>query len=139
MVLKEFNVGDEPFKILNVDSKIENLDIAIDITASYRGNAVVDGLIDVGFAKIPIKITNIKIKEVKMRLFLNEFNSDSPPFFSEMKFAFIEDPLPNFDWDLHNLAGFAEIPGFDELILHIIDRKFKKKFVLPHMINIPIL
>ena len=32
MVIREFNIGDEPMKILNVESKIENLDIVIDIT-----------------------------------------------------------------------------------------------------------
>ena len=96
-----------------------------------------DACVDFGFAKIPVKIKHLEIEEAKMRLVINEVNSE-PPFFSEMKFAFIEDPLPKCDWDIHNLAGFAEIPGFDELILHLIEKKFKKRFVLPHMITIPI-
>ena len=140
--LEEFNVtcingspliGNEPVKILDVESKVENnVDMVIDITASYNGNAVLDTLVDVGFAKIPVKITNIRIQEVKMRLFFSQFDSESTehPFFSGLKFAFIENPLPNCDWNFHSLAEIC--------IKHIIERNFNERFVLPHKINIPL-
>jgi len=144
--LEEFNVtfingspfiGNEPVKILDVESKFENNmeDMVIDITASYDGNAVLDTLVDVGFAKIPVKITQIRIQEVKMRIFFSQFDYESTehPFFSGLifsglKFAFVEDPLPNCH--LNNLAGLS--------LIKLIERNFKKRFVLPHRINIPL-
>ena len=105
------SIGNEPVKILNVESKVENnVDMVIDITASYNGNAVLDTLVDVGFAtKIPVKITNIRIEEVKIRLFFSQFDSGSTkyPFLSGLKFAFVEDPLPNCHWNIHNLSSWT--------------------------------
>ena len=87
--------------------------------------------------KTPANITDIKVKEAKMRIILEGFDSEYP-FISKLKFAFIEDPFPNCSWDVHNLAGIAEFPGFDELAMSYLDKKIKKKIVLPAMFSFPI-
>ena len=137
LVLHEFSIGDVSPKLLNIESKIEDTDVIIDCNISYHGNTFINLGFDIKIAEVPAKVDSIKIDQAKMRIILQDCNSRYP-FFSQMKFAFVEDPIPKCDWDIHNLAGIADIPGFDQLILHFISEKFKKKLVLPEMITIPI-
>ena len=137
LVLYEFSIGNVSPKLINIESKIEDKDVIIDCNISYHGNAFINVGFDFKIAEVPAKIEKIKIDQAKMRIILQDCNSRYP-FFSQMKFAFVEDPIPKCNWDIHNLAGIAEIPGFDELMLHFISEKFKKKVVLPEMITIPI-
>ena len=138
--LKEFSIGDIPIEILDVESKIENNDAIIDIVASYHGNALLKTEVDLVtglITKTPANITDIEVREAKMRIILEGFDSEYP-FISKVKFAFIEDPFPNCSWDVHNLAGIADLPGFDELAMSYLDKKIKKKIILPAMFSFPI-
>ena len=135
--LKEFSIGDIPIEILDVESTIENNDAIIDFVASYHGNALIKTQVDLVtglMTEIPAKITDIKLKETRMRILLEGFEPEYP-FISKLKFAFIEDPIQNFSWDIHNLAGIAELPGFEELAIYIIEKKIRKKIVLPAMMS----
>merc|ERR1712079_578245 len=137
LVLYEFSIGDVSPKLINIESKIEDKDVIVDFNISYHGNSFINVGFDFKIADVPAKIDNIKIDLAKIRIILQDCNSRYP-FFSQMKFAFVEDPIPKCNWDTHNLAGIAELPGFDELMLHFISEKLKKIVVLPEMITIPI-
>ena len=135
--LKEFSIGDIPIEILDIESKSENNDSIIDFFASYHGNALINTQVDflAGImTEIPAKVTKMKLKDTKMRIILEGFIPEYP-FISKLKFAFIEDPIPNFSWDIHNLAGIAEIPWFEELVISIIKQKIRKKTLLPAMMT----
>ena len=84
--------------------------------------------------EIPARVTNIELKETKMRILLEGFDPEYP-FISKLKFAFIEDPIRNFSWDIHNLAGIAELPWFEELVISIIKKKIRKTTLLPAMMT----
>ena len=135
--LKEFSIGDIPIEILDVESMIENNDAIIDFVASYHGNALIKTQVDLVtglMTKIPAKITNIQLKETRMRILLEGFQPEYP-FISKLKFAFIEDPIQNFNWDIHNLAGIAELPWFEEFVISLIKKKIRKTTVLPAMMT----
>ena len=137
MDLKEFSIGDIPVEILDIESKTENNDTKIDFVASYHGNALIKTQVDLLagiMTEIPARVTNIELKETKMRILLEGFDPEYP-FISKLKFAFIEDPIPNFSWDIHNLAGIAEIPWFEELVISIIKKKIRKTILLPAMMT----
>ena len=137
MDLKEFSIGDIPIEILDIESKTENNDAKIDFVASYHGNALIKTQVDLLagiMTEIPARVTNIELKETKMRILLEGFDPEYP-FISKLKFAFIEDPIPNFSWDIHNLAGIAEIPWFEELVISIIKKKIRKTILLPAMMT----
>ena len=137
MDLKEFSIGDIPIEILDIESKTENNDAKIDFVASYHGNALIKTQVDLLagiMTEIPARVTNIELKETKMRILLEGFDPEYP-FISKLKFAFIEDPIPNFSWDIHNLAGIAEIPWFEELVISVIKKMIRKKTLLPAMIT----
>ena len=137
MDLKEFSIGDIPVEILDIESKTENNDTKIDFVASYHGNALIKTQVDLLagiMTEIPARVTNIELKETKMRILLEGFDPEYP-FISKLKFAFIEDPIPNFSWDIHNLAGIAEIPWFEELVISVIKKMIRKKTLLPAMIT----
>jgi hypothetical protein len=137
MDLTEFSIGDIPIEILDVESKIENNDPLIDFVACYHGNALIKTQVDLLtgiMTKVPAKVANIQLKETKMRIILEGFDPEYP-FISKLKFAFIEDPFPNFSWDIHNLAGIADLPWFEELVINIIKKRVRKKTVLPAMIT----
>ena len=135
--LKEFSIGDIPIEILDVESIIENNDAIIDFVASYRGNALIKTQVDLVtglMTKIPANITNIQLKETRMRILLEGFQPEYP-FISKLKFAIIEDPIQNFNWDIHNLAGIAELPWFEEFVISLIKKKIRKTTVLPAMMT----
>ena len=135
--LKEFSIGDIPIEILDVESMIENNDAIIDFVASYHGNALIKTQVDLVtglMTEIPAKITDIQLKETRMRILLEGFEPEYP-FISKMKFAFIEDPVQNFSWDIHNLAGIAELPWFEEIVISFIKNKIRKTTVLPAMMT----
>ena len=135
--LKEFSIGDIPIEILDVESMIENNDAIIDFVASYHGNALIKTQVDLVtglMTKIPANITNIQLKETRMRILLEGFQPEYP-FISKLKFAFIEDPIQNFNWDIHNLAGIAELPWFEEIVISFIKNKIRKTTVLPAMMT----
>ena len=135
--LKEFSIGDTPIEILDVESTIENNDAIIDFVASYHGNALIKTQVDLVtglMTEIPAKITDIQLKETRMRILLEGFEPEYP-FISKMKFAFIEDPVQNFSWDIHNLAGIAELPWFEEIVISFIKNKIRKTTVLPAMMT----
>ena len=135
--LKEFSIGDTPIEILDVESTIENNDAIIDFVASYHGNALIKTQVDLVtglMTEIPAKITDIQLKETRMRILLEGFEPEYP-FISKMKFAFIEDPVQNFSWDIHNLAGIAELPWFEEFVISLIKKKISKTTVLPAMMT----
>ena len=137
MDLKEFSIGDIPIEILDIESKSENNDAIIDFVASYHGNALIKTQVDLLagiMTEIPAKITNIELNETKMRIILEGFDPEYP-FISKLKFAFIEDPIPNFSWDIHNLAGIAELPWFEELVISIVKKTIRKKTLLPAMMT----
>ena len=69
-----------------------------------------------------------------MRILLEGFDPEYP-FISKLKFAFIEDPIQNFSWDIHNLAGIAELPWFEEFVISIIKKKVRKTILLPAMMT----
>ena len=135
--LKEFSIGDIPIEILDVESTIENNDAIIDFVASYHGNALIKTQVDLVsglMTEIPAKITDIQLKETRMRILLEGFDPEYP-FISKLKFAFIEDPIQNFSWDIHNLAGIAELPWFEEFVISSIKKKVLKTTLLPAMIT----
>ena len=137
MVLIDFSIGDIPIEILDIESKIEDDDAIIDFVASYHGNALIQTEVDLVtgiMTEIPAKVTDIQLKDTKMRIILEGFDSEYP-FISKLKFAFIEDPIHNFSWDIHNLAGIAEIPWFEEFAISIIKKKIRKTTVLPAMMT----
>ena len=137
MDLKEFSIGDIPIEVLDIESKSEDNDAIIDFVASYHGNALIKTQVDAVagiMTEIPAKVTNIELKETKMRIILEGFDPEYP-FISKLKFAFIEDPIPNFSWDIHNLAGIAELPWFEELVISIIKKKIRKTILLPAMMT----
>ena len=137
MDLKEFSIGDIPIEILDIESKSENNDAIIDFVASYHGNALIKTQVDLLagiMTEIPAKITNIELNETKMRIILEGFDPEYP-FISKLKFAFVEDPIPNFSWDIHNLAGIAELPWFEELVISIVKKTIRKKTLLPAMMT----
>ena len=137
MDLKEFSIGDIPIEILDIESKTENNDAKIDFVASYHGNALIKTQVDLLagiMTEIPARVTNIELKETKMRILLEGFDPEYP-FISKLKFAFIEDPIPNFSWDIHNLAGIAELPWFEEIVISFIKNKIRKTTVLPAMMT----
>ena len=84
--------------------------------------------------QIPAKITNIQLKETRMRILLEGFQPEYP-FISKLKFVFIEDPIQNINWDIHNLAGIAELPWFEEFVISLIKKKIRKTTVLPAMMT----
>ena len=84
--------------------------------------------------EIYAKVTDIQLKETKMRILLEGFDPKYP-FISKLKFAFIEDPVANFSWDIHNLAGIAEIPWFEGFVISIIKNIVRKKTLLPAMMT----
>ena len=138
--LKEFSIGDVPIEILDVESTIENNDAVIDFVASYHGNALIKTQVDLVtglMTEIPAKITDIKLKETRMRILLEGFEPEYP-FISKLKFAFIEDPIQNFSWDIHNLAGIAELPWFEELVISIIKKKIRDTLLYILFIFCPI-
>ena len=144
MVLIDFSIGDIPIEILDIESKIEDDDAIIDFVASYHGNALIQTEVDLVtgiMTEIPAKVTDIQLKDTKMRIILEGFDSEYP-FISKLKFAFIEDPIHNFSWDIHNLAGIADLPVIgellDELAMTYLDKKIKKKIILPAMFSFPI-
>ena len=135
--LKEFSIGDIPIEILDVESTIENNDAIIDFAASYHGNALIKTQVDllrVLMTEISANVTDIQLKETRMRILLEGFDPEYP-FISKLKFAFIEDPIANFSWDIHNLAGIAEIPWFEDFVISIIKKIVRKKTLLPAMIT----
>ena len=135
--LKEFSIGDIPIEIHDVDSTIENNNAIIDFVASYHGNALIKTQVDLVtglMTQIPAKITNIQLKETRMRILFEGFQPEYP-FISKLKFAFIEDPIQNFNWDIHNLAGIAELPWFEEFVISLIKKKIRKTTVLPAMMT----
>ena len=135
--LKEFTIGDIPIEILDVESTIENNDVKLDFVASYHGNALIKTQVDllrVLMTEISANVTDIQLKETRMRILLEGFDPEYP-FISKLKFAFIEDPIANFSWDIHNLAGIAELPWFEEFVISLIKKKIRKTTVLPAMMT----
>ena len=135
--LKAFSIGDIPIEILDVESTIENNDVKIDFVASYHGNALIKTQVDllrVLMTEISANVTDIQLKETRMRILLEGFDPEYP-FISKLKFAFIEDPIANFSWDIHNLAGIAELPWFEEIVISFIKNKIRKTTVLPAMMT----
>ena len=84
--------------------------------------------------EISANVTDIQLKETRMRILLEGFQPEYP-FISKLKFAFIEDPIQNFSWDIHNLAGIAELPWFEEFVISLIKKKIRKTTVLPAMMT----
>ena len=132
MDLIDFSIGDVPIKILDIETKFENDEIIIDFVASYHGNALIQiDLVTGRTTEIPAQVTDIQLKDTKMRIILGSFDSEHP-FGVPEKFAFMEDPIHNFSCDIHNLAG---IPLFEGLVISTIKKQIRKKAVLPAMIS----
>lgn len=125
--IAQFYIGDESVKILNISAWTEGNDLILDAELTYHGNAFFKFEAEILRKKIPVIIQNIKIEKGKIRIVLK--NANSREFLSGIHFAFVEPP--KCDWDINNLGGIADIPGFDELILHIINVRLTNRVILP--------
>ncbi len=132
--LDKFYIGDEPPRLTKVSAWAEGEDLLFDLEVTYDGNAFFKASIDMEIFKIPITLQNVTVSSAKMRLVFKHCMPE-PPFVAGVHFGFIE--TPQCDWDIKGLAGVANIPGFDELILHILNVRLTNRVVLPHMLILP--
>lgn len=128
LYMEKFYIGDQPPKIHQISCWIQNNDLLFDIELDYHGNAFFKACFDTGLAKIPVTIQNIVIENAKLRIVLKKW--------SGIHLGFLE--APKVDWDINNLAGIADIPGFDELIMHFINVRLTNRVVLPRMLIFPL-
>ena len=133
--LQDFHIGDQAPTISSIESWIENTDLILDVGGCYDGNAYISIALDETVLKIPVVIKDVKVYDAQMRFVLKNWTPQLP-IISGIQFSFIEPPT--YDCSISKLEGIADIPGFDELVMHIVNVKLMKRVVLPRMLLLPV-
>ena len=134
VILDTCYIGDQTPQIKKIESWSLNNDLFFSFELTFDSNAFFRIIFATKHLQFPMTLENIIVRKAKIRLVLKDWHWQIP-FASGMHLAFVE--APDYDWDLKHLAGIADIDGFDELILDMLNNRLTKRVILPRMLIIP--
>ena len=123
--LTDLDIGLEPVKIKSIGISKHDQTLILDCTLSYFGSAHGKILLKNGPVQVPVGLKDIRIEDAKIRLIV-EHESDEFPFISKISFTLLE--TPKWDFDLTNMGGIANLPGFDWVTAKVVGKTLTNQF-----------